>query len=174
MSHLTIRARVLLGVCACLLATTGLVGARTVAARAAAPAAAAAAAAATAVQPDLYNLRGGRVTINYATSSLDGQPRLTYGDGSRTLNFVGDQIMVADTAMGFLVTVQIEAVPDLRTTTFTIVIPRINLEPGQTVPVRTQGITTVERSSIAPQTLRGQLQTYRVTPLTGTAQFVYF
>jgi hypothetical protein len=166
MSISTARARIVMGVCTLLVATIGLVAVRSASAGAAATAP---------VTPNLFDLRGPGVTVNYAASSLDGRPRLTYTAGGKTLNFSGDEITAADTALGTLVTVQIAATPDLSTTTFTVVIPRINVDPGQAAQVRTQGITTVERTSIGgPALVRGQLQTYRVTSLWGTARQVFF
>lgn len=169
----TTRARILLGVCASLVATATLLAVRTGGAQAA-DARAAAAEPARAVAPDAFDLRGWGVAVNFATTSLDGRARLTYTAGGQTLHFAGEQISVTDAPLGTLVTVQLAAVPDASVTTFTLVIPHIAVEPGQVVPVRTQGITTTGLTSIAPELLRGQLQTYRVTPLFGTAQFVYF
>jgi hypothetical protein len=126
-------------------------------------------------QANLFDLRGGGVTVNFAASSLDGRPRLTYATGGRSRSFAGDEITIAPTAVGTLVTVQLAAVPDLDTTTFTVVIPQVNTESGQAAPVRTHGVTTVERTSIGgPALVRGQVQTNRVVTLSGTARSVVF
>ena len=130
---------------------------------------------AAAEQPNLYDLRGGGITVNFAASSFDGRPQLYYTSMGQRQSFFGDQLTFTESPIGVLVSVQIGANPDLNTTTFTLVVPRINAEMGQTVTVRTQGFITVERTSIAgPSILRGQIQTSRVIALTGTAQVVQF
>jgi hypothetical protein len=166
MPHTTRRGRIAMGLCAFLFVTIGLFAVRAASARAQE---------AQLAQPNLFDLRGFGVSVNYAASSLDGRPRLTYNSFGTTQNFAGDQITATESPLGTLVTVQIAATPDLSTTTFTLVIPRINVEFGQSVNVRTQGITTTERTSIGgPALVRGQLQSYRVTALSGTARQVMF
>lgn len=160
MSHTFTRGRAVIGLVLVLVVASGLFGAR--------------AYGASARQANLFDLRGGGVTVNYAASSLDGRPRLTYRSMGQTRSFVGDEITAAETAIGTLVTVQLAATPDLSTTTFTVVIPQVNIESGS-VNVRTQGITTVERTSIGgPALVRGQVQSNRVVTLTGSAQAVDF
>jgi len=63
---------------------------------------------------------------------------------------------------------------DSGSTTFTVLIPRINLNQGEALAITTQGITTHHRFSIFPPAMHGQLDTYGVTTLTGTAQHVLF
>jgi hypothetical protein len=158
------RGRVALGLALVLLVASGLFGVHTARAAAAAPA-----------QANLFDLRGGGVSVSYAASSLDGRPRLTYQSMGQTKSFAGDELTAAPTAIGTLVTVQLAATPDLSTTTFTVVIPQVNTDLGQAVNVRTQGITTVGRTSIGgPALVRGQVQSNRVVTLTGTARSVVF
>jgi hypothetical protein len=125
--------------------------------------------------PNLFNLHGRHVNVTYSTTSIDGKPRLSYHDSQRALSFVGDDIEVIDrTPVGTLVTVRLVVVPDLGTTTFTVLIPQINAEPGVATHVHTEGITTITRQSFAPQLDKGQIQTYTTVRLTGTAQLVDF
>jgi hypothetical protein len=164
MSHTTARGRAVIGLVLFLMATFGLFAVR-----------AARAEGASTLQANLFELRGGGVTVNYAASSLDGSPRLTYRNMGQTRSFAGDELTTVPTAIGTLVTVQLAATPDLSTTTFTVVIPQVNVDSGQSANVRTQGITTVERTSIGgPALVRGQVQSNRVVNLTGTAQAAVF
>ena len=164
MSRSTIRARVVLAALAFVVATVALLGVR-----------AARAGAEPSQAPDKFDLRGMGVSVDYATTSFTGDPTLSYTQGGKTQNFRGDQIRTQETELGFLVTVTIAATPDLSTTTFTLVVPRVNLPQGQPVRIRTQGITTVSKTSIGgPDLVSGQVQTYQVTPLVGTASFVWF
>jgi hypothetical protein len=130
---------------------------------------------AAAAQANLFDLRGGGVSVSFSASSLDGRPRLSWQSAGQTRSFAGDELTIVPTAVGTLVTVPLTATPDLSSTTFTVVIPQVNTEPGQAVNVRTHGITTVERTSIGgPALVRGQLQNNRVVTLTGTARSVVF
>jgi hypothetical protein len=125
--------------------------------------------------PNLFSLHGRHVSVTYSTTSIDGQPRLSYHDPQRALSFVGEEIEIVDrTPLGTLVTVTLVHVPDLGITTFTMLIPQINADPGLVTHVETEGITTITRQSFAPQLDKGQIQTYTPVCLTGTAQLVDF
>jgi hypothetical protein len=125
--------------------------------------------------PNLFSLHGRHVSVTYSTTGVDGQPRLSYHDPQRAVSFSGGDIeVVDDTPLGSLVTVRLVVVPDLGTTTFTILIPRINAEPGVVTHVETEGITTITRQSFAPQLDQGQIQAYTPVRLSGTAQLVDF
>ena len=79
-----------------------------------------------------------------------------------------------DGEIGQQVTVIIEQIPDLRTVTFTLLLPAINLDEPET-RFRTIGIIATHRTSIGgPDLVKGVLQTYRLKELRGTAQWVNF
>jgi hypothetical protein len=100
-------------------------------------------------------------------------PLFSYTDQKRSVNRSGDEIRTEKTALGTLVTVQVEQVPDLHTISFTLVVPHIRLADGtKTSTIHTIGLLTANLTSIAPQTLVGQLQSYRALTLCGTAQQV--
>ncbi|HLW52897.1 MAG TPA: hypothetical protein VKW06_08635 [Candidatus Angelobacter sp.] len=125
--------------------------------------------------PNLYHLAGGRLEINYSTTSLNGQPHFTYKDATQTLSFIGGQIRQTKTDIGTLISVTIRMTVDSGSTTFTLLLPSVNLkEPGAPAPVHAVGITTVHRFSVIPAMNRGQTETYTTTELTGTASLVYF
>ena len=125
-------------------------------------------------EPNLFELTDYGTSVTYSTTSIAGQPQLTYRDEARELSFSGPEIETLDIGIGVLVTVTLEVVPDSDTTTFSLLLPAINLDDGETA-FETQGILTTHRSSIGgPGLLRGALQTYSVLPLRGTARLVAF
>jgi hypothetical protein len=130
--------------------------------------------------PNLYNLsgcnqRGSKVKVTYSTSSFTGKPLFNYQDQEQTLNFTGDEIRTKESEIGTLVTVTIRKTVDTGSTTFSLLIPRINLQKSyESVSIETKGITTINRFSPIPKFNFGQIQTYTITPLKGTAQSVAF
>jgi len=124
--------------------------------------------------PDFYQLHGAQLHITYSTTSIDGKPRFGYQDASQTLTFEGNQIRTVTTEIGILVTVTIHSTPDSGSTTFTLLVPTVNLGPSNQASIHTEGITTIHRFSIVPAFNRGQTESYTVTPLTGTASLVFF
>ena len=125
-------------------------------------------------QPNLFVIKGVGMKITYSTSSFGGQPLLTYRDRQHTLTFQGEEILQSDSEIGQQVTVIIEQIPDLRTVTFTLLLPTINLDEPE-IRFRTIGIIATHRTSIGgPDLVKGVLQTYRVKELRGTAQLVNF
>ena len=86
------------------------------------------------------------------------------------LNFSGDEITVEDTALGRQATVTIVRTVDVGNTTFTLLIPFVNLISGSHA-ITTLGITAIHRTSIAGIG-HGQLTTYHSTVLHGTADQV--
>jgi hypothetical protein len=125
-------------------------------------------------QPNLFVITGVGIEITYSTSSFGGPPLLTYKDRQRTLTFQGDEILQLDSEIGQQVTVIIEQIPDLRTVTFTLLLPTINLDEPES-HFRTIGIIATHRTSIGgPDLVKGALQTYRLRELKGAAQLVNF
>ncbi len=124
--------------------------------------------------PNFFVITGAGIEITYSTSSIGGLPLLTYKDKQRTLTFRGDEIGQLESEIGQQITVIIEQIPDLRTVTFTLVLPTINLD-GSESRFRTIGILTTHLTSIGGSDLvKGVLQTYRLKELKGTAQWVIF
>jgi hypothetical protein len=126
------------------------------------------------IQPNLYVLSGGGIHVTYTTSGFDGQPHFTYTSPFVTHTFTGNQIKTEPCVLGTLVSVTILHTVDSGSTTFTVLIPRINLNQGEALAITTEGITTHHRFSIFPAAMHGQLDTYGVVTLTGTAQHVVF
>lgn len=131
--------------------------------------------AATFSAPNVYHLHGDGIHVTYSTTSFGGKPSFTYQDANGGHTFMGDQIVVAETSIGRLVTVVLRLSPDSGSTSFSVLIPVVNLTgPHQPTPIRTEGVTTVHRFSISPSLLHGQIELYRVTPLHGTANQIPF
>jgi hypothetical protein len=92
----------------------------------------------------------------------------------QTLTFQGDEIRQLDGDLGLVASVSIRRTIDQGSTSFSVLLPHVNVPGSQTVPIQTDGITTVHRFSLAPAFDHGQLDTYTVTSLQGTACHVFF
>lgn len=137
------------------------------------------------IQPNLYQLSshhqagGSNLHVSYLTHSgpatqqfPQGPPRFTYQDASQTLSFSGADVEVVQTDMGTIVSVVIRHTVDQGSTTFSLLVPRVNLVPGQPAVIRTDGITAIHQLKLAPGLTQGQQDEYSVTPLHGTASNV--
>ena len=122
--------------------------------------------------PNNFQLSGGKIHIAYTTSGIDGKPHFSYHDESRSLTFNGDEIEAIQTALGIVVSVRIFITVDSGSTSFSVLIPRMNINKGEQAKVQTEGITTIHRFSVLPAFNHGQLDHYAVTPLYGTASIV--
>jgi hypothetical protein len=120
-------------------------------------------------QPNDYVLSGDGVTVHYR--ALCDNLNLRYEQGEQRIDAGADQIRTQVTELGTEVSVTLESVADLRTITFTVLIPTIHLGAGQfqteaaTVAIATTNRTTIDGSA----SVVGSLQTYRVLRLNGTA-----
>jgi hypothetical protein len=124
------------------------------------------------VQPTIWNLFNTATGLQVSYSVAG--PHLHYHDGSVIRDFTGSEIRVAEVPdLGTLVSVTILLTVDSGSTTFTLLLPRVNLPAPPAlpvaIPVSTDGITTGHRFSILPPLLHGQQEFYTVTPLQGTA-----
>jgi hypothetical protein len=121
--------------------------------------------------PNLFELAGDGISVTYASTSFGGKPLLSYHDQFQSKSFVGDQIRTVETEIGALVTVTILLTVDAGSTTFTVLIPNVNLRTSDSAQITTYGVTTLHRFSIIgpPQ---GQSEFYTAHQLSGTASFV--
>jgi hypothetical protein len=125
---------------------------------------------ATFVQPTIWILSGGGIHVRYSVAG----PNLHYQHHLTTKNFSGSQVRVVDVPdVGTLVSVTLELTVDSGSTSFTLLLPRVNLPPPPAlpafVPVITEGITTHHHLSLIQGFDRGQQDFYTVTKLHGTA-----
>ena len=129
----------------------------------------------TFTKPNLYTLHGGGIHVSYSTSGFDGKPHFTYQDVHGSQSFSDTQINVAGTPIGDVVTVTIRRTVDAGSTSFSVLIPTVNLTGlGHPEHIHTDGITTIHRFSIVPAFNQGQTELYHFTPLSGTAEQVAF
>jgi hypothetical protein len=126
--------------------------------------------------PNQYLLHGHGLHITYVTfvpgpvhPGDPGPPTFVYQDAQQTLTFHSPDVQVVDTELGQVVSVRIRMTVDQGSTTFSLLLPRVNVSDHQPVPIRTEGITALHRFALAPGLAHGQQDFYTVTPLHGTA-----
>ena len=126
------------------------------------------------VAANMFAVAGGGLHVSYSTSGIDGKPHFTYQDPMRSLSFTGDQIRPVEGDLGAVVSVTIVPTIDNGSTTFSLLVPRVNVPPFGSVSISTEGITTHHAFSIVPAQNRGQRDFYHVTAMHGTASNVAF
>ena len=124
------------------------------------------------VTPNLFQLSGHHLHVTYSPSGMDGKPSMTYQDTHQSKSFKGDEIRTVECDLGTLVSVTLRLTVDVGSTTLSVLIPRMRISPMSAAAVHTECITTVHNMPFAPQAVQGQLDTYTVTNLHGTAQAV--
>lgn len=127
------------------------------------------------VTPNLYQLSGHHLHVTYSPSGIDGKPHMTYQDTHQSKSFKGDEIRAVECDLGTLVSVTLRITVDVGSTTLSVLIPRMRVSPVSAAAVHTECITTVHSTPFAlPNAIQGQLDTYTVTSLRGTAQAVMY
>ena len=124
------------------------------------------------VQPTIWNLSTTATGLQVSYSVAG--PNLHYHQGAVMRDFTGSEIRVAEVPdLGTLVSVTILLTVDSGSTTFTMLLPRVNLAAPPAlpaaVPVTTDGVTTLHRFSTVLALQHGQQEFYTVSPLQGTA-----
>ncbi|MGA7937100.1 MAG: hypothetical protein WCA35_26340, partial [Kovacikia sp.] len=79
--------------------------------------------------PNIYQLHGHQVCIHYSTGELGSIKAFEYQDASQMLTFKGDELDIVETSIGTLVTVFIRRTIDSGSTSFSLLVPSVNL-PG--------------------------------------------
>ena len=126
------------------------------------------------VAANMFTAAGGGLHVSYSTNGIDGKPHLSYQDPVRSLSFTGDEIRRVEGDLGAVVSVTIVRTVDSGSTSFSLLVPHVNVAPFGSVSISTEGITTHHAFSIVPALNRGQRDFYHVTPLHGTASNVTF
>jgi hypothetical protein len=126
--------------------------------------------------PNQYHVRGGGISVAYYPDGFGpiredrGPLHLVYQDAFRSLAFYGEEARIVEVAdLGTVVSVTIVETVDTGYTSFSLLVPDVDLPTSQSsVSISTEGITTVHRIFVA---LIGhpQSETYTVTSLSGTA-----
>jgi hypothetical protein len=121
---------------------------------------------------NIFEFFGEAIQVSYASRNVLGGPRLSYRDPQRSLTFQGDDIRSQETELGELITVTLEAIPDLRTVTFTVMLPIVTVLPESSgLYIRVPGVTTTTPTTIAGPP-PGPEQLYAVVMLQGMARFI--
>jgi hypothetical protein len=127
------------------------------------------------VTPNLYQLSGHHLHITYSPSGIDGKPSMIYHDSHQSISFKSNEIRTVECDLGTLVSVTLRTKPDVGSTTLSLVIPRMRISPTSVAAVHTECITTVHSMGfIRPEAVQGQLDTYTITNVQGTAQAVAY
>jgi hypothetical protein len=126
------------------------------------------------IAPNLFTLHGRHgLQVTLSLSSLTGEPRFSYHDGVQAVQRAGDEVAFEDTGLGRLATIELSSIPDLGRTTFTLIVPAVNLLGAVSHAVETLGLWTVRRTTIAGPP-HGQSTTTRSARLRGNADQVQF
>ncbi|HEX5758172.1 MAG TPA: hypothetical protein VF121_03165 [Thermoanaerobaculia bacterium] len=125
-------------------------------------------------EPNRFELRLGGTAIVYSTTGLTGQPQLTYDRDGESRSWSGDEIGREETTLGALVTVLLDAKPDLQTDTLSLLLPEVHLPANGTSDFKAVVLWTVHRTSKGgPKLVEGPIQIYTcVETFHGTAQIV--
>jgi hypothetical protein len=132
----------------------------------------------TFVEPNTYELNDFHGDLHVAffphSGPLPGSSRnhrVTYHDRITSKEFLGAAVQVVPTNIGRLVTVILRQTIDAGSTSFSFLVPRVNLlvDGSPRAPIETEGITTTHRLSPVHALNRGQRDVYTVIPLVGTA-----
>ncbi len=106
--------------------------------------------------------------------NLDG-PVLDYKGPEGTLTFSGSQVGTLPTPLGTMITVTLNVVPDLRTLTFSMLLPNVvHGTPGSAQSFETMGILAQHHTSLLGPPAQGGNPTYSVLKLHGQASHVLF
>lgn len=123
------------------------------------------------IRPNLFQIRGRGLRVTYSTSSITGDPLLSYSGAYGDQQFRGDEIRREETAIGTLVTVTVNQMPDAESVVFAILIPHINGD----AKFKSMAFHTNIRTSIGgPNLVKGAIESYRPVVIWCLAQVVDF
>jgi hypothetical protein len=127
--------------------------------------------------PNQYYLQGGGISVAYSPEGFGpirvdlGPLILAYHDANRSQGFYRDGVQTVEVAdLGNIVSVALTLKELIGSTTFSLLIPDVQLPEGEnSVPITTEAITTLHRLFPPPPFGGAQREVYTVTELTGTA-----
>jgi hypothetical protein len=112
------------------------------------------------------------VHVTYDSTSFTGKPLVSYRDANDNESFTGNEIRVVESDLGTLISVTLRATADIETISLSLVIPNVQLTGVKDrVDVETFSITTTHRVGTRVHPAFGQLDTYSLTVLRGTAEY---
>jgi hypothetical protein len=128
------------------------------------------------IHPNVYQLKSGTLSVTYTIVGSDGQPHFLYHDVNTHLDVAGpDEIRTQETENGTLVSVTLRRTIDTGSTSFSLLVPQVNLENADAVAtVNVVALTTVHRFSPVPAFNVGQVQLVTADVLNGTAKLVKY
>ncbi len=123
-------------------------------------------------QANLFELSGKSIHVTYSSTNILGGPIFSYRDNQFSKSFQGEEIGLQETELGQLITVTLETIPDLRTVTFSLVLPVVTVMPHSTgTRIQVPGLTVTNPTTIIGPPL-GPQKLYSIVKLRGTAQFI--
>jgi hypothetical protein len=123
-------------------------------------------------QANLFELSSSSIHVTYSSTSILGGPLLSYRDSQLSRSFSGKEIRIQDTEVGQLISVTLESIPDLKTVTFSLILPVVTvMQQSSGTRIRVVGLTTTEPTTIAGPP-PGPQKLYSAVTLRGTAQFI--
>jgi hypothetical protein len=123
---------------------------------------------------NVFNLHNSALHVSYSNGTLGSKVALRYQDAHQMLQFDESNLRRVTTDLGEEVSVTIRLTVDAGSTTFTLVVPRVQLDLNQHANVDPLGVTAVHHFSIAPALSHGQQDIYQVAKLRGSAAAVPF
>ena len=122
------------------------------------------------VQVKTYHVEGDGITL-YFLGDDPAALELTYNDAQGERKFSGKDISQQETPTGLMVSVMMEAIPDLRTVVLSLALPAANRPADmRSVMLKTFAVRTTNHTTIAgPDIIEGTIQTYEVFVLDGNA-----
>ncbi len=129
------------------------------------------------VEANDFKLGNKDTQIYYLVESFIGKPQLIYKTPQLERQFYAEDIRVLGTEIGKLVTVTVErpTIPDIggKVVTLTLLLPIINLSTSLEIYIQTEAVLTTKfQQGNINLPLEGQLQTYEILSLAGTASRV--
>jgi hypothetical protein len=121
---------------------------------------------------NVFELFGESIQVSYSSPNVLGGPRLSYRDAQRSLVCQGADIRSQNTELGEVITVTLEAIPDFRTVTFTLILPIVTVMfPSGSTYIRVPGVTATNPTTLGGPP-PGPERLYAVVMLQGTAQYI--
>lgn len=120
--------------------------------------------------PNFYSCKGNGITITYHASE---SPSFNLNKDMLDTMRTGDQITREFTSIGEIVSILDSAIPDAKTTHYSLVLPRINMTSGEEHRFETRLVKTDFFSTIAgPQIIHGLASKSQFTRMRCTASLV--
>jgi hypothetical protein len=120
--------------------------------------------------PHAYEVSGEGLSISFfpfgSTPSETGAV-LVYNNGVEEIVSQGDDLSMAFTPVGTLVTARIRRSTEADATYFTLLVPNVSLDDTSTAPLQTLGFHTIARNMYSAQGRIGQKDLYTVYRLLG-------